>query len=183
MMTAFMSYLLLDNDTSGRFQALIAAAVFRKEPVRWISSPALITLDGRRLSRLYRNRSTPSIGLRAIVVPLSMHWLSRSPVRGGSHSRLSWNGPDCRHGGYGARDAAIEKKDVLKARGYAWSPGEFGRPKCWYRDVRDSEKLAEASWLRANVIGADQALWALRITARDRYSDRCWHRGEPLSIS
>ena len=101
MMTAFMSYLLLDNDTSGRFQALIAAAVFRKEPVRWISSPALITLDGRRLSRLYRNRSTPSIGLRAIVVPLSMHWLSRSPVRGGSHSRLSWNGPDCRHGGYG----------------------------------------------------------------------------------
>jgi hypothetical protein len=32
-----------------------------------------------------------------------------------------------------ARDAAIEKKDVLKARGYAWSPGEFGRPKCWYR--------------------------------------------------
>jgi hypothetical protein len=25
-----------------------------------------------------------------------------------------------------ARDAAIEKKDVLKARGYAWSPGELG---------------------------------------------------------
>jgi DNA polymerase-3 subunit epsilon len=24
-----------------------------------------------------------------------------------------------------ARDAAIEKKDVLKTRGYAWSPGEF----------------------------------------------------------
>jgi DNA polymerase-3 subunit epsilon len=44
-----------------------------------------------------------------------------------------------------ARDAAIEKKDLLKTRGYAWSPGEFGQPKCWYRDVRDSEKLAEAS--------------------------------------
>jgi hypothetical protein len=29
-----------------------------------------------------------------------------------------------------ARDAAIEKKDVMKARGYAWSPGEFGRPRC-----------------------------------------------------
>jgi DNA polymerase-3 subunit epsilon len=26
-----------------------------------------------------------------------------------------------------ARDAAIEKKDALKARGYTWSPGEFGR--------------------------------------------------------
>jgi DNA polymerase-3 subunit epsilon len=30
-----------------------------------------------------------------------------------------------------ARDAAIEKNDALKARGYTWSPGEFGRPKCW----------------------------------------------------
>jgi DNA polymerase-3 subunit epsilon len=39
-----------------------------------------------------------------------------------------------------ARDAAIEKKDVLKARGYAWSPGEFGRPKCWYRDVSNAEE-------------------------------------------
>jgi DNA polymerase III subunit epsilon len=80
-----------------------------------------------------------------------------------------------------ARDAAIEKKDFLKARGYAWSPGEFGRPKCWYRDVQDSEKLAEASWLRANVMGADQAVWALRVTARDRYSDRCWGWGEQVT--
>jgi DNA polymerase-3 subunit epsilon len=73
-----------------------------------------------------------------------------------------------------ARDAAIEKKDVLKARGYTWSPGDFGRPKCWYRDVQDADKAAEVSWLRANVMGQDQAVWALRITARDRYSDRCW---------
>jgi DNA polymerase III subunit epsilon len=77
-----------------------------------------------------------------------------------------------------ARDAAIEKKDVLKARGYAWSPGEFGRPKCWYRDVSDADKAVEAAWLRANVMGPGQALWALRITARDRYSDRCWGWGE-----
>ena len=82
-----------------------------------------------------------------------------------------------------ARDAAIEKKDVLKARGYAWSPGEFGRPKCWYRDMADAEKAAEVSWLRANVMGPDQAVWALRITARDRYSDRCWGWGEPLGIA
>jgi DNA polymerase-3 subunit epsilon len=53
-----------------------------------------------------------------------------------------------------AREAAIEKKDVLKARGYAWSPGEFGRPKCWYRDVADADKAAEVSWLRENVYGA-----------------------------
>ena len=37
-----------------------------------------------------------------------------------------------------ARDAIIEKKDVLKARGYGWSPGESGRPKSWYRDVADA---------------------------------------------
>ena len=74
-------------------------------------------------------------------------------------------------------------KDVLKTRGYFWSPGEFGRPKCWYRDVSDADKPAEVSWLRENVMGPDQRVWALRITARDRYSDRCWCWGEPLGIS
>jgi len=76
-----------------------------------------------------------------------------------------------------ARDAAIEKKDLLKARGYSWSPGESGRPKCWYRDVADADRAAEMSWLRQNVMGPDQAISALRITARDRYSDRCWRWG------
>ena len=82
-----------------------------------------------------------------------------------------------------ARDAAIEKKDILKARGYAWSPGELGRPKCWYRDVPDPDRAAEVSWLRANVMGPDLTIWALRITAKDRYSDRCWCWGEPLDIA
>jgi DNA polymerase III subunit epsilon len=81
-----------------------------------------------------------------------------------------------------ARNAAIEKKDLLKARGYAWSPGELGRPKCWYRDVSDADKAAELAWLRQNVMGPDQAVWALRISARDRYSDRCWSWGERLGI-
>jgi DNA polymerase III subunit epsilon len=80
-----------------------------------------------------------------------------------------------------ARDAAIEKKDLLKNRGYTWSPGEFGRPRCWYRDVSDADKATEVVWLRANVIEPDQAVWALRITARERYSDRCWGWGEPLA--
>ena len=81
-----------------------------------------------------------------------------------------------------AKDAAIEKKDILKARGYAWSPGVSGRPKSWYRDVADADKAAELSWLRQSVMGP-QAVWALRITARDRYSDRCWAWGEPLGIA
>ena len=57
-----------------------------------------------------------------------------------------------------ARDAAIAKKDVLKARGYAWSPGEFGRPKCWNRDMSDADKATEVSWLRSKVMGPDQAV-------------------------
>jgi DNA polymerase III subunit epsilon len=80
-----------------------------------------------------------------------------------------------------ARDSAIETKDLLKNGGYAWSPGEFARPRCWYRDVSDADKAAEVTWLRANVIEPDQAVSALRITARDRYSDRCWGWGEPLA--
>ena len=81
-----------------------------------------------------------------------------------------------------ARDAAIEKKDILKARGYSWSTGEFGRPKCWYRDVVDAEKTAEGAWLQRNVMEPAQAVWALRITAKNRYSDRCWGWGERLGI-
>jgi DNA polymerase-3 subunit epsilon len=82
-----------------------------------------------------------------------------------------------------ARDSAIEKKDLLKARGYSWTPGESGRPKCWYRDVADADKAAEVSWLRATVMGPDQCVWALRITAKDRYSDRCWAWGERLGLA
>jgi hypothetical protein len=47
--------------------------------------------------------------------------------------------------------------------------------------VSDADRAEEVSWLRANVMGSDQAIWALRITARDRYSDRCWGWGEPLA--
>jgi DNA polymerase-3 subunit epsilon len=31
---------------------------------------------------------------------------------------------------------------LAKARGYAWNPGEFGRPKSWYRDVSDADRAA-----------------------------------------
>jgi hypothetical protein len=61
-------------------------------------------------------------------------------------------------------------------------PRRVGRPKCWYRDVSDGDKGAEVSWLRSNVMGPDQAIWALRITARDRYPDRCWRWGESLGL-
>jgi DNA polymerase III subunit epsilon len=63
--------------------------------------------------------------------------------------------PTCR---LWARDAAIEQKEVLKARRYAWSTGEFGRPRCWHRDVSDADRATEVSWLRANVVGPDQTV-------------------------
>jgi hypothetical protein len=33
------------------------------------------------------------------------------------------------------------------------------------------------------VMGADQAVWALRMTAKNRYSDRCWGWGERLGVA
>src|SRR5438105_13968792 len=109
-----------------------------------------------------------------------MRWRKRSPVRGGWHCRLSWNRRNSRHGGYGHGTPPSSKKDVLKARGYSWSPGEFERPKCWYRGVSDVDKSAEVSWLRESVVGTGKAVWVLRVRAMDRYSDRCWCWGEPL---
>ena len=127
--------------------------------------------------------STTDIAPRAIVGPTLDVLAQRLPGTGRLALQALLEQPRLPTWRLWARDTAIEKKDVLKARGYAWSPGEFGRPRCWYRDVADTDKLTEVSWLRANVIEPDQAVWALRITARDRYSDRCWGWCEPLVIS
>ena len=48
--------------------------------------------------------------------------------------------------------------------------------------MSDADKATEVTWLRENVMGQDQKVWGLRITARDRYSDRCWSSGERLDI-
>ena len=45
-----------------------------------------------------------------------------------------------------------------------------------------ADKATEVTWLRENVMGQDQKVWGLRITARDRYSDRCCGWGERLNI-
>jgi hypothetical protein len=79
------------------------------------------------------------------------------------------------------RDDAIEKKDLLKARLHL-EPRRVRATEVLYCDVADADKAAEVSWLRANVMGPDQGVWALRVAARDRYSDRCWSWGERLDI-
>ena len=126
--------------------------------------------------------STTSIGPRVIVGLPFICWRNRSPLQGGWHCRLSWNRRDCRHG---AMDEGRRHREegCPQNRRLRLEPREFGRPKRWYRDVSDPDRKAEVSWLRENVMGPDQAVWALRITARDRYSDRCWGWGEPLGIA
>ena len=52
-----------------------------------------------------------------------------------------------------ATGAPFDKKDLLKARHYQWSPGDDGRPKAWFRDVPEAEGAAEQDWLRDNVYG------------------------------
>jgi len=52
-----------------------------------------------------------------------------------------------------------------------WSPGEFGRPKCWCRDVADADKTAEVSYGRCGSpperigAGVGANLWILHWSA------------------
>ena len=50
-----------------------------------------------------------------------------------------------------ATNAPFDKKDLLKARHYLWSPGDDGRPKAWYRDLPEPDGEAEFEWLRRSV--------------------------------
>lgn len=80
-----------------------------------------------------------------------------------------------------ARGSEFEARSPLKERGYIWSAGEFGRPRCWYRDVEEARFDAETAWLRTNIVGADRSIWAHRITAWDRYSERAYEWGKSFS--
>jgi DNA polymerase-3 subunit epsilon len=69
--------------------------------------------------------------------------------------------------------APFDAKDALKARRYRWNPGDNGRPKAWYRDVREDEQAAEQKWLADVVYGGTSGKWKLDVLdARTRYSDR-----------
>ena len=65
-----------------------------------------------------------------------------------------------------AVNSPFSLKDTLKARGYFWEP----YLKCWYRDLRDSDAVAdEEKWLREN------KTWhpvTKTLTALHRYSNR-----------
>jgi DNA polymerase-3 subunit epsilon len=72
-----------------------------------------------------------------------------------------------------ATGAPIEHKDALKARRYRWNPGEDGRPRAWWKDLRDDQRAAEEEWLRENVYGGAKGKWKVDVLdAKSRYSDR-----------
>lgn len=66
----------------------------------------------------------------------------------------------------------FEAKDVLKARGYRWEPGDNGRTKCWWRDVPEADRDAEIEWLQTAVYRYSFQPPVDRITAWDRHSER-----------
>jgi DNA polymerase-3 subunit epsilon len=55
--------------------------------------------------------------------------------------------------------APFDKKDVLKARRYQWSPGDNGRPKAWFRDLGEQDGPMEYDWLQANVYNGRGGQW------------------------
>lgn len=69
--------------------------------------------------------------------------------------------------------APITLKDTLRARGYAWHPGDHRHPKSWYRDLPPSAVDAECSWLREHIYTGRPGHIAFdHFDARDRYSIR-----------
>lgn len=72
-----------------------------------------------------------------------------------------------------AENAPYDLKDVLKRRGYRWNSGEDGRPRAWYFDASEETRDAELAFLRSDIYRGEIDPLTRRITAFDRFSDRC----------
>jgi len=69
--------------------------------------------------------------------------------------------------------APFEKKDLLRQRGYRWSPGGEGIRKAWYKDLPEDQVDAEMRYLNKEVYpGAVTVLPMDRFDAKARYSRR-----------
>ncbi len=69
-----------------------------------------------------------------------------------------------------AENSPFDMKDHLKARGYRWSDGTDGRPKCWWVELPEEALAAELDYLRKEIYrwrDADPPV--RRLTAFDRY--------------
>jgi DNA polymerase-3 subunit epsilon len=73
-----------------------------------------------------------------------------------------------------ATKAPYTLRSLLKSRGYRWNGGEEGQAKAWFVDVEEPLLEAELSFLRKDVYRRDDAhIDVQRVTAWDRYSERC----------
>jgi DNA polymerase-3 subunit epsilon len=72
-----------------------------------------------------------------------------------------------------AERSPFEMKDKLRARGYRWNGDEAAGPKAWFTDVAEADREAELQFLAQEIYGYDPGLTPKRLTAFERFSDRC----------
>ncbi|WP_062224461.1 3'-5' exonuclease [Aureimonas sp. D3] len=60
-------------------------------------------------------------------------------------------------------------KDVLKARGYRWSDGMGGKPKCWWCEVGEDAFEEELQFLEEEIYGGTMQGHIERLTACERF--------------
>ncbi|MDH5470367.1 MAG: hypothetical protein OEX75_07235, partial [Gammaproteobacteria bacterium] len=72
-----------------------------------------------------------------------------------------------------AERAPFSKKDLLKQRGYRWSPGGEGLRKAWYKDLPESQLDTEMLYLNQEVYPKAVGVLPMeRFDAKQRYSRR-----------
>ena len=72
-----------------------------------------------------------------------------------------------------AERAPFSKKDLLKQRGYRWSPGGEGLRKAWYKDLPESQLDTEMRYLNQEVYPKAVGVLPMeRFDAKQRYSRR-----------
>ena len=72
-----------------------------------------------------------------------------------------------------AEGAPFDRKDVLKKRGYRWSPGENGKRKSWYKDLSEEELEDEMKYLNDSIYPRAVGVLPMdKFNAKVRYSKR-----------
>lgn len=56
-----------------------------------------------------------------------------------------------------AESSPFDMKDHLKARGYRWSDGSDGRPKCWWTEIAEEGLDDELRYLRSEIYRWEEA--------------------------
>ena len=173
-----ISILIAHNASFDRPFAERRLAAFRDKPwacsmkeVPWrrlgMSSSALEYLLIKRCNRFYGAHRADNDAFALI------HLLATPLPDGALPMRLLLASARQRSVRIWAEGTPIETKDVLKARGYRWSPGTDGRPKAWYRELPLEEQERELTWLTENAYGGRRRDLRIDILdARARYSDR-----------